>query len=147
MTMLKRSKEWWQKVCASEPDGFISAGCPPGYSKDYSEYLAEECQSKCRVKRSLSGVGTKAAPLTASLLASTVIIGCQTTKPQIVTKVVERKVEVPKSLLTCSPEPTAGTAWISQKDVARYLNRVAEAGNDCRVKLRSVRNIIENKSN
>lgn len=82
------------------------------------------------------------------LLSVTVLLSaCQTTKPTIIPQVVERKVEVPKSLLTCSPEPTAGTAWISQKDVARYLNRVAEAGNDCRVKLRSVRNIIENKSN
>lgn len=41
--------------------------------------------------------------------------GCTTTKTVTVTEVVERRVEVPKSLLSCSPEPIAGTVWITRR--------------------------------
>lgn len=71
------------------------------------------------------------------------LAGCQTSKPTVVTKVVERKVEVPRSLRSCSEEPVAGTAWVSQRDIARYLVRLAEAGADCRAKLAAVKRIVD----
>lgn len=64
-------------------------------------------------------------------------------EPRIVAEVVERKIEVPASLLTCSPEPVAGTAWINQRDVARYLVDLAAAGDDCRRKLAAVRRLVQ----
>lgn len=36
----------------------------------------------------------------------------------VVEKVVKRKVEVPKILLTCSAEPVAGSTRMPQRDVA-----------------------------
>ncbi|QND41810.1 hypothetical protein HB770_04005 [Rhizobium leguminosarum bv. viciae] len=74
-----------------------------------------------------------------------VLSGCQTNKTVTVTEVVERRIEVPKSLLTCADEPHAGTVWVTQKDVARYLVKLAEAGEDCRVKLAAVKRLVETK--
>lgn len=71
------------------------------------------------------------------------VVGCTTTKTVTVTEVIERRIEVPKSLLLCSPEPRAGTVWVSQKDVGRYLVRLAEAGEDCRLKLAAVKRLVE----
>lgn len=71
------------------------------------------------------------------------LTACTTTKT--VTKVVERKVEIPKSLLTCSDEPVAGSVWITEKDVARYLVLLAEAGEDCRLKHAAVVKIVTAK--
>ncbi|MCD4660807.1 MULTISPECIES: hypothetical protein [Agrobacterium] len=71
------------------------------------------------------------------------VVGCATTKTVTVTEVVERRVEVPKSLLSCSPEPIAGTIWVTQKDVARYLVKLAEAGEDCRLKLAAVKRLVD----
>lgn len=77
------------------------------------------------------------------LLAVVAMSGCQTTKEIVVDKVVERKVEVPNSLLTCSAEPVAGSTWISQRDVAQYLVKLAAAGEDCRMKLAAVRRLVQ----
>lgn len=71
------------------------------------------------------------------------LASCTTTKTVTVTEVVERRVEVPKSLLSCSPEPVAGTVWVTQKDVARYLVKLAEAGEDCRLKLAAVKRLVD----
>lgn len=80
----------------------------------------------------------------ALLVAVSLLSGCQTTaQTKTVDRIVERRVEVPKSLLTCYGEPVAGSVWVSQRDVARYLVRLAEAGQDCRVKLAAVRRILE----
>lgn len=64
-------------------------------------------------------------------------------EPQI--QVVERRVEVPKSLLTCDPEPRAATAWTSQKAVASYMIRLAEAGADCRSKVTAISKIVSGR--
>lgn len=80
------------------------------------------------------------------LLAVIAMSGCQSTpKEVVVEKVVERKVEVPNSLLTCSAEPVAGTTWVSQRDVAQYLVRLAAAGEDCRTKLIAVRRLLQTR--
>lgn len=80
---------------------------------------------------------------TFTLLAASFLQSCATTAPKTVVQVVERKVEIPKSLLTCSPEPVAGSVWVRERDVAKYLVRLAEAGQDCRVKLDAVRRLVE----
>ena len=49
---------------------------------------------------------------------------------------------VPSQLLTCAPQPAAPTAG-PQRDVAHYIVDAVAAGDDCRVKLGSVRNILE----
>lgn len=63
--------------------------------------------------------------------------------PQIVTKVETRQIAVPEVLLTCMPEPEARKVWNSQKQVALYLIRVSEAGEDCRQKLDGVRRLLD----
>jgi len=50
---------------------------------------------------------------------------------------------IPTSLLTCPAEPVATSAWKSQRDVGKFLVRVAEAGEDCRTKLGAVKKIVE----
>lgn len=64
---------------------------------------------------------------------------------EYVTKVETRQIAVPEALLTCMPEPQAMEVWKSQKDVALYLIRVSEAGEDCRQKLDGVRKILNQK--
>lgn len=66
----------------------------------------------------------------------------QTTEPKIVTKVVERKIEIPPSLLRCLPEPVAAAAWEMSAEAALFLNQVADAGQDCRSKLAAVKRLL-----
>jgi hypothetical protein len=71
------------------------------------------------------------------------ISGCaHKSEPQIVTKVETRELAVPELLLTCMPEPEAREVWKTQKEVAMYLVRVSEAGEDCRQKLDGVRRLL-----
>lgn len=67
-------------------------------------------------------------------------------QPQIVKQVVTRQLEVPAALLVCMPEPEAREVWKTQKDVALYLVRISEAGDDCRQKLDGVRRMLDEKS-
>lgn len=80
-----------------------------------------------------------------SLIAATTLSACTTTKTVPVVEIRERRVEVPKSLLTCSSEPVAGSVWATQRDIARYLVKLAEAGEDCRIKLAAVRRLVSEK--
>jgi maleate cis-trans isomerase len=80
-----------------------------------------------------------------ALIAAAVLSSCTTTKTVPVVEVLERRVEVPKSLLTCSAEPVAGSVWVTQRDVARYMVKLAEAGEDCRLKLAAVRRLVDEK--
>lgn len=74
------------------------------------------------------------------------ISGCaHKSEPQVVTKVETRQIEVPDALLSCMPEPEAREVWNSQKQVALYLIRVSEAGEDCRQKLDGVRRLLDQK--
>ncbi len=78
-----------------------------------------------------------------AMLCALVLTGCQSAqKDIIVEKIVERKIEIPNSLLTCSPEPVAGSTWVRERDVAQYLVKLAAAGEDCRTKLAAVRRLI-----
>lgn len=79
-----------------------------------------------------------------AMLIGFVLTGCGSVPKEIVVeKVVERKIEIPNSLLTCSSEPVAGSVWIRERDVAQYLVKLAAAGEDCRTKLMAVRRIVE----
>ncbi|WP_109368767.1 Rz1-like lysis system protein LysC [Ochrobactrum soli] len=64
---------------------------------------------------------------------------------EVISKVETRQIQVPEALLSCMPEPEAREVWKSQKDVALYLIRVSEAGEDCRQRLDGVRKILDQK--
>lgn len=78
-----------------------------------------------------------------AVLGILMLAGCATAPGRIVTKVETRTVEVPPSLLRCMQEPQAKETWRTQRDVALFLIRVAEAGEDCRLKLEAVRKLLE----
>lgn len=61
---------------------------------------------------------------------------------EVVTKVETRQIQIPEALLTCMSEPEAREVWKSQKEVALYLIKVSEAGEDCRQKLGGVRRLL-----
>ncbi len=71
------------------------------------------------------------------------VSGCaHKSQPRVVTKVETRERVVPEALLTCMPEPEAREVWRTQKDVAMYLVRVSEAGDDCRQRLAGVKRLV-----
>jgi hypothetical protein len=86
--------------------------------------------------------GMQAAAIVLILLMAAA--GCTTTtqKPTIVEKIVERKVEIPPSLLECMPEPKAQEVWAMQRDVALFMEKLALAGADCRTRLAKVRKLL-----
>jgi len=81
----------------------------------------------------------------AVVLAVLMLAGCQSTKEVIVPKIEERRIEVPASLLSCMPEPVAARGWATQRDVALFMVKLAEAGADCRAKLAAVRRLLESQ--
>lgn len=85
----------------------------------------------------------RATAVFAAVLALLVLSGCQTTEPRIVTKVVERRIEIPPQLLKCLPEPVAKETWKLSSDAALFMNRLADAGQDCRSKLAAVRRLLD----
>ena len=79
-----------------------------------------------------------------ALFAVSVLSACATTTKTVpVIEIQERRVEVPKSLLTCAAEPVAGSVWTSQKELGKFIVRLAEAGQDCRLKLTAVKKLVE----
>lgn len=88
---------------------------------------------------------SRALGIAVAVMAVIAMTGCQSTKEIVVERVVERKIEIPNSLLTCSSEPVAGSTWIRERDVAQYLVKLAAAGEDCRTKLAAVRRLVQSK--
>jgi hypothetical protein len=77
----------------------------------------------------------------AAAVAAAVLTGCAaTTDPEV--RVVEVRPEVPASLLSCQPEPEPPESG-TQRDVARFVLDLAEAGADCRGKLNAVRGMLD----
>lgn len=72
-----------------------------------------------------------------------VLAGCQTTEPKVITQVQVQKIEVPKSLLSCSSEPVYGSVVVTVKDLMKFADQLAKAGADCRGKLDAVKRIVE----
>lgn len=96
------------------------------------------------------GTGTwpicfRALAVAAAVFALAVLVGCATPKERIVERVVPQRVEIPASLLACAPEPVIRQARKTQRDVALFVNRLAEAGADCRTKLAAVQRIIDSQ--
>ena len=61
--------------------------------------------------------------------------------PRLLPEVLVEKVEVPPSLLACSPPPSPRPI-VTQKDVALLIVDLAEAGEDCRGKLKAVKEVM-----
>ena len=79
--------------------------------------------------------------LAGPLIGLLLLAGCANVKT--VPVVETRSLDVPPSLLRCMPEPEARAAWRGQRYVALFLIRLAEAGEDCRVKLEAVGKLVE----
>jgi hypothetical protein len=58
---------------------------------------------------------------------------------------VARRIEVPKSLLTCSPEPLYGKTLVTVKDLIAFADQLARAGAECRSKLEAVKKIVDSQ--
>lgn len=67
-------------------------------------------------------------------------MGCVTDKPTTVVRYVKQ--DVPASLLTCDPSPTVPGDGSTQRDVARYILQLHDAGQDCREKLAAISEVI-----
>jgi len=61
-------------------------------------------------------------------------------------RVEEVPVAPPATLLTCRAAPAAPRDAVLQSDVARYVVRLSEAGQDCRDKLGAVRAWVETET-
>jgi hypothetical protein len=61
--------------------------------------------------------------------------------PRLLPQLFAEKLEVPASLLECSPPP-AHRPIDSQRDLALLVTDLAEAGADCRDKLQAVRQVV-----
>lgn len=83
----------------------------------------------------------RALAVIAMVLVGLVLAGCQTPKERVVERVVPQRIEIPDSLLKCAPEPVIRKALRTQREVALFVNRLAEAGADCRAKLEAVRKL------
>ncbi|MCZ7890416.1 hypothetical protein O9X99_01880 [Agrobacterium salinitolerans] len=91
----------------------------------------------------MNDVFGKAATVAAFVMVITMLTACQTTEPKVITQVQVQRIEVPRSLLTCSAEPVYGSVTVSVKDLMKFADQLAKAGADCRSKLDAVKRIVE----
>lgn len=69
---------------------------------------------------------------------NTMLSGCATAPVYLETPLDQR---IPASLLQCADRPVAGSME-RQSDVARFVVELDAAGQDCRSKLRGVREVV-----
>jgi hypothetical protein len=69
-------------------------------------------------------------------LCSALLMGCGTVPPP-----KEASVQIPQHLLDCTAEPIPGTLR-TDRELATYLLDLADAGEDCRQKLRALGGLI-----
>jgi len=82
--------------------------------------------------------------LVGTIVACLMLSGCLTKRdPDAITRVQVHRLQIPEQLLSCMPEPEAREVWETQKDVALYLVKISEAGEDCRQKLDGVRRLVD----
>ena len=89
------------------------------------------------------GVCGRVCTAFAFIMVIAILAGCQTTEPRVITQVQLQKIEVPRSLLSCSAEPVYGSVTVSVKDLMKFADQLARAGADCRAKLDAVKRIVE----
>jgi hypothetical protein len=76
-----------------------------------------------------------------ALLSVLSLTGCGGAPPPL-PKVEVHRITVPSSLLSCQPHPPP-PALTDDRDLARYILALADAGDDCRDRLGRVRALIE----
>lgn len=84
----------------------------------------------------------RAMTAAAFVMIIAMLTGCQTTEPKIITQVQVHRIEVPRSVLTCSSERMFGSVTVSVKNLMRFADQLAKAGADCRSKLHAVKKIV-----
>jgi hypothetical protein len=79
----------------------------------------------------------------AFVMVIAILAGCQHQEPRVITQVQIQKIEVPRSLLTCSAEPVYGSVTVTVKGLMKFADQLARGGADCRRKLDAVKRIVE----
>lgn len=78
------------------------------------------------------------------IMVLVVLAGCQhREEPKIITQVQVQRIEIPKSLLTCSDEPVYGSVKVTVKELMKFTDQLAKSRADCRAKLDAVKRIVE----
>lgn len=72
---------------------------------------------------------------------SMLFVACTPTQV-MVPKIEVRSPHIPEAMLTCLPRPNPPAEIRTQADVMDFLATVDTAGQDCRLKLQSVRNLL-----
>lgn len=67
------------------------------------------------------------------------LTGCADDPTEVVRYV---RPDVPESLLVCTPAPEVPGESATQRDVARFVVKLDDAGEDCRRKLGAVRGLV-----
>ncbi len=69
------------------------------------------------------------------------LTACAAPEPRVIVQSRVERLSVPDALLTCAPHPEPGVI-ATQRDVAEYAVILADAGEDCRSKLASVKALV-----
>lgn len=77
------------------------------------------------------------------LFCGVLLTGCATKEGLPTVRYI--KPDIPAGLLTCDPAPSVPPGEFTQRDVARYVVGLHASGDDCRVKLAAVSNIVSNR--
>lgn len=78
-------------------------------------------------------------------IAATILTSCQSTsEPKVVIKVVEKRQDIPESLLTCRGLPPPRD-WRMQDAVGVTVNELTDAWADCHGNLAGVRKLVKSQ--
>jgi hypothetical protein len=76
------------------------------------------------------------------LFCLALLTACAVPEPMVVVQSRVERLSVPDALLICAPHPEPGVI-ATQRDVAEYAVILADAGEDCRSKLASVKALVK----
>jgi hypothetical protein len=74
-----------------------------------------------------------------ALLSALLLTACASDPPQVVQA---PRLEVPASLLACQPQPEPPDPFLNDADLAYWIVDLGAAGDDCRSKLKRVREVL-----
>jgi hypothetical protein len=76
------------------------------------------------------------------LSCALLLMACAAPEPRLVVQSRVERLEIPPVLLTCleSPDPPAGDM---QREVAEFMIRLWDAGEDCRAKLAAIERLVD----